>query len=131
MKPDRRAFLKTTAAAMGAAVQLRAQSSPNSRLQAAFIGVGEMGSYNLSGALKIPDVQVVAVCDVYQPHLERAAAIVRRAGQQAREITDFRQVIADRSIDVVCISTPDHWHAFMAVEACKAGILLGLRRRPS
>ena len=34
---------------------------------------------------------------------------------------DFREIIADKSIDAVCISTPDHWHAYMMVEACKAG----------
>ena len=34
---------------------------------------------------------------------------------------DFREIIADKSIDAVCISTPDHWHAYMTVEACKAG----------
>ena len=34
---------------------------------------------------------------------------------------DFRDILADKSIDAVCISTPDHWHAYMTVEACKAG----------
>ena len=34
---------------------------------------------------------------------------------------DFREIIADKSIDAVCISTPDHWHPYMTVEACKAG----------
>ena len=34
---------------------------------------------------------------------------------------DFREILADKSIDAVCISTPDHWHAYMTVEACKAG----------
>jgi predicted dehydrogenase len=36
-------------------------------------------------------------------------------------VRDFREVIADKSLDAVCISTPDHWHAYMTVEACKAG----------
>ena len=34
---------------------------------------------------------------------------------------DFREVLADKSIDAVSIATPDHWHAYMTIEACKAG----------
>ena len=93
----------------------------NDRISLGFIGVGVMGSENLRAALKQPGVQVTAVCDVYQPHLERAGAIVRRAGQQAKEVRDFRQILADPSIDAVCISAPDHWHPYMTVAACKAG----------
>lgn len=62
-----------------------------------------------------------AVCDVYQPNLERAAALARKGGHQPREVRDFREILADKSIDAVCISTPDHWHPYMTVEACKAG----------
>ena len=42
-------------------------------------------------------------------------------GHQPKEVRDFRQILADRSIDAVCISTPDHWHPYITVEACKAG----------
>lgn len=80
-----------------------------------------MGSGNLGYALKIPEAQPVAVCDVFQPHLERAEAQARRAGTQVKGVKDFREILADKSIDAVCISTPDHWHPYMAVEACKAG----------
>lgn len=41
-------------------------------------------------------------------------------GRQVKAVKDFRQIIAGPSIDAVCISTPDHWHAYMMVEACKA-----------
>ena len=66
-------------------------------------------------------MRVGAVCDVYQPHLERAAALARRQGSTPKEVKDFREILADRSIDFVCIATPDHWHPYMMVEACKAG----------
>jgi predicted dehydrogenase len=79
-----------------------------------------MGSENLRAGIK-NGAQAVAVCDVYQPNLERAAAIARREGQQPKEVRDFREILADKSIDAVCISTPDHWHPYMTVEACKAG----------
>src|SRR6202023_1747553 len=90
------------------------------RISGGFIGIGVMGSENLGVALK-HGVEVKAVCDVYQPHLERAGAIVARTGQKAKEVKDFREVLADKSIDFVCISTPDHWHPYITVEACKAG----------
>jgi len=112
----RRTFLGSATAAA-----LQAQTSANDRISTAFIGVGVMGSENLKAAMNQPGVAVSAVCDVFQPNLERAAAIARRGGHQPKEIRDFRQILADRSIDVVCISTPDHWHPYMTVEACKAG----------
>jgi len=80
-----------------------------------------MGSENLGAAMDQPGVAVSAVCDVFQPNLERAAALARRGGHQPKEVKDFRQILADPSIDAVCISTPDHWHPYMTVEACKAG----------
>ncbi len=116
----RRQFLKTTGAFTTALVTGNLRGA-NDRIAAAFIGVGVMGSENLGAAMKQPGVAAVAVCDVYQPNLEKAAALARRQGHQAREVRDFREILADKSIDVVCISTPDHWHPYMAVEACKAG----------
>ncbi len=80
-----------------------------------------MGTDNLTAAMAQSGVRVGAVCDVYQPHLERAAAVAKRTGNTPKETADFREVLADRSIDAVCISTPDHWHPYMTVEACKAG----------
>jgi predicted dehydrogenase len=93
----------------------------NDRVAVAFVGVGTMGTGNLRYAMKVPEAQPVAVCDVYQPNLERAQATARKEGVEVRAVKDFREVIADRSIDAVCIATPDHWHAYITVEACKAG----------
>ena len=94
----------------------------NDRVSVGFIGLGAMGSGNLGYALKIPEAQPVAICDIYQPHVERALEAARKAGvNDLKVVKDFRNVLADKSIDAVCISTPDHWHAYMAVEACKAG----------
>ena len=72
-----------------------------------------MGSRNIRYAAKVPGFEVVAVCDVYRPALERFTGVKARR--------DFREILADRSIDAVCIATPDHWHAYITVEACKAG----------
>ena len=89
----RRDFLKM---AGGAAWTIQ---GANDRVNVAFIGVGRMGAANIGYAAKVPGFRIAAVCDVCH----------------------FREILADPSIDAVCISTPDHWRAHMTVEACKAG----------
>ncbi len=106
---------------MSAAALAAPLFAANDRISLAFIGTGVMGSENLGAAMKQPGVAVSAVCDVYQPNLERASALARRAGHQPKEVRDFREILADRSIDAICIATPDHWHPYICVEACKAG----------
>ncbi len=119
----RRQFLKT--AGVAAAVSAFAPGKvlgANDRVNVAYVGMGRMGTGNLEISMRHKQVHVAAVCDVYQPHLEKAAAVARKAGQQdVKEIADYREILADKSIDAVCISTPDHWHAWQTVEACKAG----------
>jgi predicted dehydrogenase len=115
---DRRSFVKT---ALGASLLPPGVRGANDRISLAFVGTGVMGTENLKAALDQPGVAVAAVCDVYQPNRERAVAVARRKGHQPKETADFRQILTDRSIDAVCISTPDHWHPYISVEACKAG----------
>jgi predicted dehydrogenase len=93
----------------------------NDRLALGFIGLGPMGQVNLGLAMKEPGVEIAALCDVYQPNLEAALAAAGKAGYRPKSFRDFRDLLADKSIDAVCIATPDHWHALMTVEACKAG----------
>lgn len=116
---DRRTLLKSIGAAASAALPAAVQA--NDRISLGFIGMGSMGTENLKAAMAIPAIQVTALCDVYQPNLEQAGAAARRGGHEPKELHDFREILSNRSIDAVCISTPDHWHAYMAVEACKAG----------
>ena len=118
---DRRAFLRSATAATAASALGARAFAANDHISIAFIGVGVMGSENLKAAMNQSGVAVSAICDVYQPNLERAVALARRGGHQPKEVRDFREVLADRSIDAVCISTPDHWHPYITVEACKAG----------
>ncbi len=117
---NRRAFLQASTAAFTTSLFTGRLKGANDRPRAGFIGMGRMGMSNLGFGIR-SNVEIAAVCDVYQPHLEQAGAYVRKNGQSAREIKDFREIIADKSIDIVCVSTPDHWHAHMTVEACKAG----------
>jgi predicted dehydrogenase len=117
----RRQVLTTATAALTTSLFTGNVKGANDRVAVAFIGLGAMGSGNLGFAMQVPDVQPVAVCDVYQPHLERALNAAKNKGFDPKPVKDFREVLADKSIDAVCISTPDHWHAYMTVEACKAG----------
>jgi predicted dehydrogenase len=123
---DRREFLKAAGAALTTSIFTGNVRGANDRIRVAFIGTGRMGTDSLETALKLPNVEVPVVCDVYQPNLEKAIATSGRgadgtpdARPRAKGVTDFREVLADKSIDAVNISTPDHWHAYMTVEACK------------
>ncbi|HLK20047.1 MAG TPA: Gfo/Idh/MocA family oxidoreductase [Bryobacteraceae bacterium] len=117
--PDRRDFLKSAgAAALTTSLFTGKVRGANDKIAAAFIGMGKMGRANLHFAMYQENLVPVAVCDVFQRNLDWA---VRDSKNQAKPVKDFREILADKSIDVVCISTPDHWHAYMTVEACKAG----------
>jgi len=119
----RREFLKTAGgAALTASLFTGNLRGANDKPNIAFIGCGRMGSSNIDFAAKTGGVEIVAVCDVYQPALERAEAQARRLGfNGVKGHRDFREILADKSIDAVAIATPDHWHAYITVEACKAG----------
>lgn len=116
---ERRDFIKgSAAAAAGLALAPARVLGANDRIVAGFIGVGRQGQGNMRSFLKAENVVIAAVCDVYEPNLEKAAAI---AGPGAAKIKDFRQVLDNKDINAVVISTPDHWHAYQAVAACQAG----------
>jgi predicted dehydrogenase len=114
----RREFL--TAASAAFTINLFASNfqGANNKITAAFIGTGRMGLSNIASAKKQENLVIAGVCDVYEPDLAKGAAA---AGEVVKTYRDFREVLADKSIDVVRVSTPDHWHAYQTIEACKAG----------
>jgi predicted dehydrogenase len=70
-----------------------------------------------------PNVRIVAVCDCDKRRMKIAADRVNQAYKdtRCRQVADFQEIIRDPSIDMVCIGTPDHWHAYICVEAMKHG----------
>jgi predicted dehydrogenase len=92
--------------------------SPADRIVLGFIGVAGRGSYLMDWFMRHPDVEVGAVCDVYQLHLDRA---VQRTGGRAKPYRDFRKLLEQKDINAVVIATPPHWHALIAINACLAG----------
>jgi predicted dehydrogenase len=95
-----------------------ARPAASDRLRVGMIGVGNFGTVNLKDFLANSDVEIVAICDVFKDNLEKAIAL---AGGKARPYQDYRRLLEDREIDAVVISTPEHWHALMCIDACEAG----------
>lgn len=98
------------------AVSAERVAGAKERLRLGFIGVGNRGAQLLSATLPNEDVQVVALCDVYRPHLDKWAARV----EGAQTYGDFRRLLERDDIDAVVIATPDHWHALQTIMACDA-----------
>jgi predicted dehydrogenase len=126
MKLNRREFVASTSAALVAGENASAASGQpvpaNERLRGGFIGVGGMGQSNLRDFLRMDDVEVVAICDVWQGNLNRALKMAERQKTgKAKPYSDFRKLLERKDIDFVVVSTPDHWHAIPAIMACESG----------
>jgi predicted dehydrogenase len=117
---DRRYFLMGSAAAIGAAPRLLA--SANDTVRVGVIGIGGRGPSHISGFGRLPNVEVAAVCDVDESHLQKGVAQAEKAGwKKPLAFGDFRKMLEDKSIDAVSIATPNHWHTLMTILACQAG----------
>src|SRR4051812_16539245 len=91
----------------------------NDRLTYGVIGLGQNGFWNMKFAID-RGAKILGLCDVYEPHLARALQEARTLGHQPKTYRDFRQMLLDPAIDIIGVHAPDHWHALMMVEACKA-----------
>jgi predicted dehydrogenase len=116
---SRRDFVRTTAAAGAAvAVSPRGVLGANDRIRVALIGAGGRGMQLWTHILKQPDLEPVAVCDVYDPFARRAQVA---SGKPLAVEREFRRILDRKDVDVVFIATPDHWHCIQTVLACHAG----------
>lgn len=92
-----------------------------------FIGVGRQAMGILNGMMKIPGVQVLACADVDADKRtrfqKRVARHIEENGKEKVEVisyTNYNELLERKDIDAVVIATPDHWHALIAIAACKA-----------
>jgi predicted dehydrogenase len=124
MKSSRRHFIELATAASvlptGAwALEQDARPvSPNDKIRIATIGIGGQGSDDTKACLKAPGTELVAVADVYDGRLARAKEVW---GEAVFTTRDYRELLARPDVDAVIISTPDHWHSRISVDALNAG----------
>ena len=131
---NRRDFLKTSGAAAvatGAVAQFATTSAQalaaNEKIRIGFIGPGGRGfGAHVKSLAKLQkegaNIELVAVSDVYSVHQDRAADYIKaETGFEVKKYEDYRDMLADKNVDAVCIGTPDHWHAKQTIDAMKAG----------
>ncbi len=87
-------------------------------IKLALIGAGIMGTEDLNTALKHSNVEVVAVCDLYDGRLESAK---EKWGQHLFVTKDHKEILKRKDVDAVIIGTPDHWHQQISIDALNAG----------
>lgn len=121
---NRRQFLQTSAmTAAGAATSVfRFFDGPP--IRAGLIGSGWYGKVNMLRLMQVAPVEVVSICDADSRMLSEAAEIMasrQMSGMRPRTYADYREMLAERDLDVVIIGTPDHWHALPAIAAIQSG----------
>jgi len=133
----RRKFIQGAVAAAAApfvisenALGAGGRASPSERVNVVCIGVRNMGGGHVRTLAGNSGAQVVGICDVDAQVRDAAIGVVARAygrpDAKAEDVgcpgyNDFREVLARADVDAVVTAVPDHWHAIIAIEACKAG----------
>ena len=124
---NRRTFLRAAAAGWLAPAARPAPAPEfdrDKRRRVGLIGSGWYGKSALLRLIQVAPVEVVSLCDVDRRMLAEAAEIVasrQKSGKKPRTFTDYREMLAQGDLDIVMVSTPDHWHALPMIEAVKAG----------
>ncbi|NLH15861.1 MAG: Gfo/Idh/MocA family oxidoreductase [Phycisphaerae bacterium] len=120
---NRRTFLGATVAGASTLVTvpafLRGGSPTANPVRVGHIGTGTRGWDLIKYTGATDSAKVVAVCDVYKPHLKRG---LEAAGNpDAKSYSDYRDLLADPKVEAVVIATPDHWHERILIDAANAG----------
>src|SRR5690606_30333801 len=95
-----------------------ANSSGEQTLKLALIGAGGMGTEDMNTALKHDNVEMIAVCDLYDGRLDQAS---EKWGNHLFKTKDYKEILKRKDIDAVIIGTPDHWHKQISIDALNAG----------
>ncbi len=98
-----------------------AQAAPSDRIVMGLIGAGGRGTFVMTVFQKDPTVSVGALCDVYEPNLERGLSTASKAGSHPKAYRNYKQLLADKDVQAVLIATPEHWHHQMVLDALAAG----------
>ena len=131
---NRRDFIKHSATAIAATTAVTSVASAktpvdaNSKIRIGFIGPGGRGFRAHVGTLckmqgEGQPIELVAVCDVYSVHRDRAAKYIEeKTGNAPQQYIDYAEMIEKENLDAVCIGTPDHWHAKQAIDSLDSGL---------
>lgn len=119
----RRQFIKHVAQATATLSAVSAFSGQrvigaNDRVRLGLIGCGGRGLLLTRLVREVPNVEVVAVCDVFDPAAEEGRSV---ASSGAKVFRDFRRILEMDDVDGILVATPDHWHAIPTVLGCQAG----------
>lgn len=132
---SRRKFLQNSASIIGGAALVSATNnsafailknkiSPNEQLNVGAVGINGMGFADLTSALKVPGVNVVALCDVDSNVIGNRMKDLEKKNVDTSKIkvyNDYRKLLENKDVDIVIVGTPDHWHAMIMMDACAAG----------
>ena len=132
---SRRKFLQNSASIIGGTMLVSATTNntfgilknkiaPSDRLNIGAIGINGMGFSDLRSALKIPGVEVVALCDVDANVISKRIKDLDAMNVDTSKIKtygDYRKLLENKDVDAVIVGTPDHWHALIMMDACAAG----------
>src|SRR6516162_5204264 len=123
---NRREFLHTTAFGLAAVALSHAQEyDRDKRRRVGLIGCGWYGKSDLFRLVQVSPVEIVSLCDVDSQMLSDAAdmsAARQRSKKRPRTYSDYREMLAEKDLDLVLIAPPDHWHALIMIEAAKFGV---------
>ncbi len=133
--PDRRKFLQNSASLVAGGMLISAfdnnafaifknRIAPSDQLNIGAVGIKGMGWANVTAALKVPGVNLVAICDVDQSVIDQRLADLAKLNVDASKVKvyhNYKALLDQKDIDVVIIGTPDHWHALIMTDACAAG----------
>ncbi len=130
-RPTRRRFLGVSAAGAAALSSARwvhsqeptAQAaSPNAKMHVAIIGCGGRGGSHIEEMLRADNATITHICEVDASIADkRAAEIESKQGSRPKIESDVRRLLDEKSLDVVTIATPNHWHALGGIWAMQAG----------
>lgn len=122
MKPlrqlTRRSFLKSSAAATAFTAPAVNVLGANETINVGCIGTGGRCQHLMRTLVKIPNVRIAAVCDVWDVHRNKGREL---ADAKAFATKDYKEILDRKDIQAVLIGSPDHWHVPMTVDACAAG----------
>jgi len=93
----------------------------NDQLRVAVVGLRGKGKHHAELFNKLPNVRVVALCDVDTEILDREVKKFKAINQNVDTYIDYRKLLENKDIDAVVIATPNHWHSLMGIWACQAG----------